>query len=307
MGVIKWIIIIALVVCFVIFPFVRCVMLNPHFTAYYGTVDLYKYFRYKLYNSCKRDVGQLNAYCGLFGKGKTLSCVHKVVSLYNRYNNKMIYDEKDKKWKRQQVIVLSNVVLNIPYVYCESLKQITRFTKEVSESDKDNGTITFIVCLLDELSVQMNSRNFKTNIDALFLNTILTCRHYNLSIYYTAQRFSQVDALLRQVTQSVFECNKVWRLQGLKEYDAYELENCINPTLVQPKWSGAWFVRNKDYNAYDTYACVENLEHAQETGQMLADSEILERIAPQMVGADTVVKYSKKARKRKPNKKKYSS
>lgn len=302
----KILLIIALLVLFVLFPFVRCIMLNPHFTGYYGITDLFHYFKWHLYNSFKKDEGQLIAYCGLFGKGKTLSCVHKVVNLYNRYNNKKIFDKHRHKWVTQKVVVLSNVTLNIPFVACKSLKQITQFTKDLHDYDIENDTLTFIVCLLDEMSVQMNSRNFKTNIDALFLNTILTCRHYHLSVYYTAQRFSQVDALLRSVTQTVFECNKVWRLQGLNEYDAYELENCTNPTLVQPKWRGCWFVRNKDYNAYDTLACVENLEHDVKTGAMLSDSEIMERINPVMVGADTVTKYSRKASKRKPHKKKYA-
>ena len=50
----------------------------------------------------------------------------------------------------------------------------------------------------------------------------MTCRHHYISLYYTAQRFGHVDALLRQVTSY---CDKLWRFQRLKYYDAWELEN----------------------------------------------------------------------------------
>ena len=80
----------------------------------------------------------------------------------------------------------------------------------------------------------MNSRNFKPNIDPLFLNTILTCRHYYISLYYPAQRFGHVDGLLRQVTSYVIECSKLWRFQRLSLFDAWELENAANPRLLNP-------------------------------------------------------------------------
>ena len=302
----KWILIVALIICIIFFPYVRCVFFNPHYTSYYGSTDLFSYIKHKQWRNFTRYEGELIAYTGLFGKGKTLSLVHRVCSLYEKYNDIKVYDKFRKKWVNQRVVVLSKVSLDIPYVELKSLKQITNYCKDIKEYDIENDTLTFLIVCADELSVQMNSRNFKTNIDPLFLNTILTCRHYHMSFYYSAQRFNQVDALLRQVTQTVYECKKIWRLQGLYEYDAYELENCTNPTLIQPKSRLCWFVRNKDYNHYNTISCVENLEHSAETGDMLSDSEIMEKIAPSMVGADTVVSYSRKARKRMPHKKKYS-
>lgn len=304
----KIIILIALIVVCIIFPYVRCVVLNPVSTTRFGVLDLYDYIVHKKWRLCDKYVGQLECFMGLFGKGKTLSCTRKVRHLYKRFNNQKVWDRSRKKWVRQQVIIISNVALtDTPYMEFKSLKQLVELTHQIKDSDIENDTYTFIICLADEFSVQMNSRNFKSNIDPLFLNTILTCRHYKLSLYYTAQRFNQVDALLRQVTQTVIDCNKIWRLQGQNFYDGYELENCTNPMLVKPIARGCVFITNKDYACYDTIACVENLEHSALTGDMLTDSQILEKIAPTMVGADTVVNYSKKARKRKPNKKKYSS
>jgi hypothetical protein len=121
----------------------------------------------------------------------------------------------------------------------------------------------------------MNSRNFKTNIDPLMLNTLLTCRHYHLSIYYTTQRFQHVDALLRQVTSYVISCDKLWRFQRQYKYSAWEMENAINPSLLKPLNRSCWFVRDADYGAYDTYATVGNLRKVAEDGGMISDEEIL--------------------------------
>ena len=57
----------------------RLIVLHPLAVPRYGLVDLFKYFKYKQYNECK--TGELVAYVGLFGKGKTLSAVHKVCTL----------------------------------------------------------------------------------------------------------------------------------------------------------------------------------------------------------------------------------
>ena len=131
--------------------------------------------------------------------------------------------------------------------------------------------MTCVLVLGDEFSVQMNSRSFKTNIDPLFLNTILTCRHHHISLIYTAQRFSHVDALLRQVTSYVVQCDKLWRVMRQKYFDAWELENANSPSLCKPLRRSGWFVSNIDYNAYDTLACVGNLVKSMKDGDMISE------------------------------------
>lgn len=300
---IKWIIVIVVILIIgcnfsdlFVATFINAVS-NPHYTVGYGVNDLYHYLKYK----CWRNgySGELICYTGLFGKGKTLSAVHAVINFYRRFDGLMVYDKFRSKFVKQRVLILSNVELKgVPFCYLQSLKQIVDVSEESKKADMEQDTLTYIIVLGDEFSVQLNSRNFKTNIDPLFLNTLLTCRHYRISIYYTAQRFSIVDALLRQVTQTVVECDKLWRFQRQRIYDAYQLENCTNPLLVEPLRRRSWFVRNKDYNAYDTLACVEKLEHSAINGDMMTAEQILNSIQPQNV--DSVVKYSKKAKKRKP-------
>lgn len=258
--------------------FLRVLVTHPLKTLYYSVIDLYKYFREHRYDNMQ--TGKLICYTALFGGGKTLSCVHYVQSLYRRYNNKKVYDIDRKKFVTQKVHVISNVDLNgIPYEHFESLAQIVRVSERFKQIDYEHDTLTCTIVLGDEFSVQMNSRNFKSNIDPLFLNTLLTCRHHHIMLVYNAQRFNHVDALLRQVTTYVVECKKVWRVVIQKTFDAYTLENCSDPTLVKPIGENGWFIRDRDFGMYDTLATVGNLKRSVESGDMLSDIEIINRQA----------------------------
>lgn len=291
-----WIILLIALVLLAAFPALRCALFHPLKLIRFGSVDLFNYIKYQGWNNC--PAGELVAYTGLFGKGKTLSAVHKVVSMYHQYNGKQIYDRDRKAWVIQRIKVLSNVALQIPYDDFVSLQQVVHCAEKNGEYDKEHDTLTVTLVLGDEFSVQMNSRNFKSNIDPLFLNTLLTCRHYHISLYYTAQRFGHVDALLRQVTSSVIECNKLWRFQRQAIYDAWEMENATNSNLLTPLARKCWFVTNKDYNAYNTLACVGNLQKSFKARDMMSEEEILAlRRNEQQTNMEGVVKPSRKWRR----------
>ena len=264
---------IAIIFALIVFPTFRCAVFNPVALVVFGAKDIFNYVMKKKANVC--PTGKLVAYTGLFGKGKTLTAVHDVVGLYEQYNGKPVWCSRRKKFVKQRVKVISNVSLSIPYEDFISLEQIVLAAERNKGYDDEHDTLTVTLCLGDEFSVQMNSRGFKTNIDPMFLNTILTCRHYYISLYYTAQRFGHVDALLRQVTSYVVECDKLWRFQRLAFYDAWELEKATSTQLVKPLSKGCWFVRDKDYNAYDTLACVGNLKKSMQAGDMMTEEEIL--------------------------------
>lgn len=269
-----WVLVtIALAVACYLSVCVRVAVAHPAGTVWNAAIDLIDYLRYRKWRVCK--TGELVCYVGLFGKGKTLSAVHRVCGLYKKYDGRMVYDPGRQEWVTQKVHVISNVDLSIPYERFTSLKQVVFVADRVRHLDSVNGTLTVTIILGDEFSVQLNSRSFKTNIDPLFLNTLLTCRHHHISLVYTSQRFNHVDALLRQVTSSVITCNKVWRFMVHGQFDAFELENAADPTLVSPLRRFGWFVRNRDYAAYDTLACVDNLSKSCSDGDMLTEEEIL--------------------------------
>lgn len=274
---------------------VRVIVTHPISTVRYGVIDLYKYFRYRCWNICA--TGTISCYVGLFGKGKTLSAVHRVVSLYKRYNDKKIFDFNRNKWVTQKIHIISNVSLAIPYEDFVSMAQIVAVADRMRSVDKKNDTLTCTIVLGDEFSVQLNSRSFKSNIDPLFLNTLLTCRHHRISLIYTSQRFNHVDALLRQVTGYVYTCNKIWRIMVHEQYDAFDLENASDPTLIKPKRRFGWFIKDAAFNAYDTLACVGNLTKSCKEGDMLSEEQILELQRNNPVNIDGIVNPSRKLKR----------
>lgn len=271
---------------------VRVIVTHPISSVWYAVIDLYKYFRYRCWNVCA--TGTISCYVGLFGKGKTLSAVHKVVSLYKRYNDKKIFDFYRNKWVTQKIHIISNVSLAIPYEDFVSLSQIVAVADRMRSLDEQNDTRTCTIVLGDEFSVQLNSRSFKSNIDPLFLNTLLTCRHHHISLIYTSQRFNHVDALLRQVTSYVYTCNKIWRIMVHEQYDAFDLENASDPTLIKPKRRFGWFIKDSAFNAYDTLACVGNLTKSCKEGDMLTEEQILDLQRNNPANLDGVVNPSRK-------------
>jgi len=263
------IIIVFIIVCFLLFmfPLLRCALSNPFSVIKYSLIDFKKYIKYKRWNECS-DFGKIIMYTGLFGRGKTLSAVHRVIDIYNKYNGKKVFNFKNMSWEVQEIKILSNVEINIPFIKLESAEQI------VNCSNMLENESSVCIVLIDEASTQFNSRNFKTNISSTLLNSMLTCRHHKFGMFLTAQRFNHVDALIRQITESVVECRKIWRFQLQYVCSAWDLENCTNIKLVDYV-ARCWFVRNKDYSAYDTSAVVDDIKRKQANGELLTDQEVL--------------------------------
>lgn len=252
----------------------RLIVLHPFKTVYYGARDLYLYFKHKQYN--EYTAGVLNCYCAHFGGGKTLSIVHYVTLLFKRYNNKKVWDRGRKKFVLQKIHIISNVDLkSCPYEPLQSLSQVVACAYNNKKIDDEENTRTVVIVLLDEASVQLNSRSFKTNIDPIFLNTLLTSRHYHISFLYSSQKFKLTDALMRSVTQKCINCKKVWRFMVQEEYDADEIEYASDPTMVKPRRRTGFFVRDFDYNSYDTLACVDKLKKSVDENDMMTPEEIL--------------------------------
>lgn len=279
--------------CFI--PF-RIFVRHPFLTMYYAVMDVYFWFKYHKYDIY--DGGLLYCYFAHFGGGKTLSIVEYACWLFNRYNNKRVYDVKRKEWVLQKVHIISNVHLNsVPYEELCSLSQVVCCAWRNKKIDKENGTRTIVFVLLDEASSQLNSRNFKSNIDPDFLNTLITSRHFLMSLFYTSQKFKLVDALLRSVTQTCVSCRKEWRFMIQEYYDADELELATHHSLIQPIKRTGFFVTDKHYNAYDTLATVDKLKKAVDAGEMMTEEQILQMRGALNPDNDAIQNPSRKLRK----------
>ena len=289
--------IIAVLILIAIFPAIRCVVFHPFATVFYGIKDLYEYIIHKKKNEA--PYGQILCYVAdnstSFGCGKTLSATDFEVELYRQYDGKKVWCPQRKMFVIQRIKMLSNVdFLTIPYERLESLSQFVQWTDKVSDVDRENGTLTVTYMMIDEASSQLNSRAFKSNFDPYFIARLLTCRHVRASIILTSQRPGMVDKLMRDCTHMYIGCNKIWRLQRLNYYDAYEMENAQTPALVRPIKRTCWFVKDKSFANYDTYSSVQALRKSCEEGDMLSEEEILALQVNQPTDMDGVQTPSRK-------------
>lgn len=167
----------------------------------------------------------------MFGKGKTLSMTHFASDLYDRFGDSIRF--------------ISNYKLNnIPYIPLISFQQLVDLGEDETEYE---GTVV----LIDEVENLLSHRNF-ANFPKPLLHMLTQQRKKKVLILSSAQRFNMVDKLFRDITTYVIDCNKYWRFQHQEVYDAWELENAVNTQLIKRLDNKWWFIKNKDFNAYDT-------------------------------------------------------
>lgn len=285
-------IIILVIICFM-FPVIPFLIVNIKNVLIYGIKDIVNFIHYKKYNEC-RDYGKVVTICAsgtsVFGSGKTLSGVHALRYLYKKYNGLKVWNETEKRYVTQHINIISNVELtDIPFTWFDNEKQLI----EVNQPEMD-----ITIFFLDEASSIWNSRNYKDNISTELLTSLLQCRKNKIALFTTSQRFIFQDKLIRQITSEVWEAKKKWRIVRLQTFDAYDLENCSNPSLIRALATSFWFVKDRDYKAYDTSAIVERLRKMNDMGQLLSDREVLDNQGVRENTLDMVERLSRKGKRR---------
>ncbi len=288
------------VILFIMLPAVTmCGLRHPFKTVYYALKDfIVDYVLHK--KKLLAVTGKILAFVGYFGKGKTLSAVHYVRAIYRAHHNVRVYCPRRKKWVTQKVHIVTNVhIEGIEYEKLVSLEQVILSTDHIRELDDQNDTLTASYVLIDEAGAELSHRDFMKNINAVVLNSILTCRHWNMSLIWTSQDFMLVDKLLRKVTLHVYECLKMWRFMYTRLYDGRDLEKSAGDTInIKCLGTSCWFVEDKDYKSYDTYGSVEKLKKDIQEGNLMSDKEL------EALGVGTTdtnmdgVNYSKKYKKK---------
>ena len=132
------VIIIALLVVYAISPLFRCIIKNLHMIGIYICVDLFLYIKYKKWLAF--NYFGIDAFCGLFGHGKTLTMCHRARLLYEQFGDRIRF--------------LSNIELvGIPYTPLVNFQQLVDLE---DDADKFEGTVV----LIDEVENVLNNRNF---------------------------------------------------------------------------------------------------------------------------------------------------
>ena len=223
------VIFIGLIVVYMISPLFRVIIKNLHLIGIYSVTDLILYIRYKKWLAF--NYYGIDCFIGLFGHGKTLTMCHRARLLYEQFGDKIRF--------------ISNVELvNIPYIPLVNFNQLVDLGE--GESDYD-GTVV----LIDEIENVLNNRNF-AKFPLALLHTINQQRKKHVYIMCTSPRFFMIDKLFRQITTKVYVCDKIWRFQHVQSFDAWDYENAMNTRDIKRLSNVWWFVKNQDYNTYNT-------------------------------------------------------
>lgn len=238
-------------------------------------VNSINYFRYKEYNY-PDEIGTITGYVAhtnkVFGCCKTLSAVYHVYRLYNKYNNAVTYDYRSSSpaWVTWNVRVISNVdIQGVPVIPFKNLDQLVR----LAEGNNDN---IYTIVLIDEGNAVFNSRSFKTNFqNEEQLKTLVTFRHSNMQLIVVGQRYKYLDALLRNIMDSVYECVHIPILNTVIHYvySAYDLETIDNPSFVKKLCWKFTYIEQWVYQLYDTRALVDLISKT----PSLSSAEVLAR------------------------------
>lgn len=267
------IILLVFVVGFVMSPLLRCIVFNFHRVGIYCVYDLYDFIKNKRW--LEFNYYGIDMYIGMFGHGKTLSMTHTARLIYERFGDSVRF--------------ISNYKLNdIPYI------PLINFNQLVDIGEEENSYFVGTVVLIDEIENVLSHRNF-ANFPLALLHTLTQQRKKKVYILCSAQRFFMVDKLFRAITTNVIDCNKYWRFQHQEIYDAWDLENAMNYSMIKRLYNSWFFVRNKDYNSYDTTEMIKKGT----AEDFISNSEALVRKGlDSMSNPDAIVNISGKEKKR---------
>ena len=258
------IIIIAFVVILLISPLARCILKNLHLVSIYSVLDLIDYIRYKRWSEW--DLYGIDMYCGMFGTGKTLCMTHRAREIYNTFGDRVRF--------------ISNYELkDIPYIPLINFNQLVDLGND--QDDKYEGTVV----LIDEVQTLLSHRNF-SNFPLELINCLCQQRKRGIFILCSSQRFAHVDRLFRSITTNVIMCKKIWRFEQCKVFDAWDLENAVNNDLLRSKGNIWWFVKNQDYNCYDTSQMITTTN----SDDFISNDESLVRKGLDLVVNDKAIK-----------------
>lgn len=268
-----YILLLGFVFLIIISPFLRMLLKNMHLVSVYSIIDLIDYIRYKRWSEW--DLYGIDMYVGMFGTGKTLSMTHRAQEIYNTFGDRLRF--------------ISNYDLkDIPYIPLVNFNQLLDLGDE--EDLKYEGTVV----LIDEISSLLSHRNF-SNFPLELLSMLLQQRKRGIFILCSSQRYFMVDKLWRSITTNVIVCKKYWRFEHCLVYDAWDMENVVNNDLLKCKGNIWWFIKNQDYNSYNT----EQMITRESASEFISNDEALTRKGIDLVVNDKAITKShlKKSKK----------
>jgi len=109
------------------------------------------------------------------------------------------------------------------------------------------------IILFDEINTAMDSRNFKSEDQIKFSHFFQQIGKLGITFFYTAQREHSVEKRIRDQTDYMVECRRLWPTQAL-EYEWYDTQRSVE----DPIYIGKMLLSNPVpfYSLYDSFEVV---------------------------------------------------
>lgn len=168
-------------------------------------------------------------FIGRMGSGKTLSMVKYAYSLY-----------------REGYTVYSNVSLNFPH------KNYT--LEDLINYSNSQETFYKAVILCDEMHIFLDSRNSGSKRNRILSYFLLQTRKKDVKLFFTTQRYHQVDKRLRDNADVIVMCQSkhIYKKHYVKNLFMYMLEFSV-------KTKKMLFRAEPYYKLYNSYEVVKTI------------------------------------------------
>lgn len=297
----------------VTFPIIPVFIINFPLVIWYICKDTYMYIKRKGWKEFKKY--GIKVFVGMFGHGKTLTSSHFAHKFYKKYGDDLLfianYKLKDMPYTplvsfeqlvevqelRQEIETTKNEIEIIEkrleygaVLEDEELAELESLKFKLETKQKEFPYKGVVVCI-SEIELLLNNRKY-ADFPIELLHTLCQQRKFKMYCMVDAQRFGMIDIAFRRISTWVDDCHKIWRFQCNKVYDAWDMENAINPQYVKPLRRYCFFVRDKDYNGYDTTESVTRYNSA----DFISNKESLERKGYTLADLSIVGKKSRKGK-----------
>ncbi|MBE6838178.1 MAG: hypothetical protein E7507_01360 [Ruminococcus sp.] len=228
----------------------------PHYLVLH-IKDLFFYFLHKDYK--KFNGWGLHLFIGMFGAGKTSTMVYRAYQLAKKY---------------PELVIITNMMLS-------NFPKHTQILKLNGPQDIINAPNNSLI-LIDEIGTIFNSRDFaksKESVPKSVFQLLCQCRHKNIMIYGTVQRWCFLDKQLRDITATVtvtssYAKHPFSRMMTCRVYDSFEYDTAYSNPMVPlvPLDTYVYIQTDKIRKMYDTRELINNMLKA----DYISDKEILE-------------------------------
>lgn len=205
-------------------------------------IDIYRFFKYR--KNRKVHLYGIYGYFGLPGAGKTMCMSQELISLREKYKDK-IY-----------------IFTNYGFKYEDA--PFTHWKMLLKTYDKP------CVFAWDEVQNEFNSRDFKSFPVELLTLLTQNRKGNGKRILYTAQRYSRVDKVFRELSVLVGECHTLFgRYTRVRFYDTEDYENLlsvadVNKRIKIKSRKRVSFIQTDDIrNCYDSFQMLETAKKRQ--------------------------------------------